>query len=98
MAHEAGLGAAKPPAWLAIDVLQDDHIGVDDGLVAAAELLGRQFVQQGRESATIVAERFCISISVISPKKPPGFRTEIGIALPAFDRLLAASRADLTPT
>ena len=41
------VGAAEPPAKLAIDVLHHDHIRMDVGLVIRIELPGRELVQHG---------------------------------------------------
>jgi MFS family permease len=45
---DAAVGAAQPPAQLAVDVLYHQHIGVDVGLVAGVELSSRKLVQHGR--------------------------------------------------
>ena len=43
----ATVGAAEPPAKLAVDILHHDHIAVDVGLVVGVEVSGRQLVQCG---------------------------------------------------
>src|SRR5215469_2236650 len=45
---KAIVGAAQPPAQLAVDVLHHDHIAVDVALVIFVELLRRELVQHGR--------------------------------------------------
>jgi hypothetical protein len=42
------VGAAEPPAKLAVDVLHHHHIAMDIGLVTRVQLLGREFVQHRR--------------------------------------------------
>jgi hypothetical protein len=41
------VGAAKPPAKLAVDILYHQHICVDIGLVVRVEISGRELVQHG---------------------------------------------------
>src|SRR3954462_10815411 len=48
LSGEAIVGTAKPPAEFAIDVLQDDHIGVDVRLVAGLGFLGGKLEEPGR--------------------------------------------------
>jgi len=43
----AFVGPADPPTKLAVDILHDDHIRVDIGLVVRVKFSGREFVQHG---------------------------------------------------
>src|SRR5258708_6504280 len=44
----ATVGAAQPPAKLAVDILHHHHVRMDVSLVTGVELLGRELVQHGR--------------------------------------------------
>jgi hypothetical protein len=85
------VGAAEPPTKLAVDILHHHHIRVDVGLVVRVEFSGRELIQHGRLSVTTVADRFCISMSVISPKKSPGSRPAMRITRPEFPSLLTTN-------
>jgi hypothetical protein len=68
-ARQCDFGAVEPPTKLA--ALHHHHIRMNVGLVARVEFSGRELVCTAGLSATTLADRFCISMSVISPKKSP---------------------------
>jgi hypothetical protein len=67
--RNAIFGAVEPPTKLA--ALHHHHIRMNVGLAARVEFSGRELVCTTGLSATTLADRFCISMSVISPKKSP---------------------------
>jgi hypothetical protein len=87
--RNAIFGAIEPPTKLA--ALHHHHIRMNVGLAARVEFSGRELVCTAGLSATTLADRFCISMSVISPKKSPGSRRAMRMTRPASASLLTTS-------
>src|SRR5271170_5607070 len=86
----------EPPTKFAIDVLYNHYIRVNIRLVYVYRLRAVSSYNATGLSATIVADRLCISMSVISPKKSPAPRRAMSITHPILPRLRTESSPERT--